>query len=100
MDRDGLNIQGMAVGFGVAWAICILLVSLASNFGWATQFVEILSSVYIGLKPTFTGAIIGALWGFVNGAIFGLIMALIYNMTIKTSFSIKKSHINRHGSRP
>ena len=74
-----LSVKGLAVGLGVSWAFCMLFVGWASMFGWSTKFVEVMSSIYIGFKPTFLGGIIGAIWGFIDGATGGLIIAVVYN---------------------
>jgi len=74
-----LNVKALAVALGVAWATCVLFIGWASIFGWGTKFVEMMASVYIGFTPTFFGAVIGAIWGFVDGAIGGAIIAFVYN---------------------
>ena len=78
-----LSVKGLAIGIGVAWAVCILFAGWASMFGWCTRFVDVMSSVYIGYKPTLLGGIIGALWGFIDGLICGLIIAIVYNAVTK-----------------
>ncbi len=80
---EKLNVKGLAIGLGVAWSFCMLFIGWASIFGWSANIVEVMSSVYIGFKPTFLGGIIGAAWGFVDGAIGGLIIAIIYNAVAK-----------------
>jgi hypothetical protein len=80
---EKLNVKALAVGLGVAWAICLLFVGWASIFGWGTEFVEVMSSVYIGFASTFLGGIIGAIWGFIDGAIGGAIIALVYNAMVR-----------------
>ena len=80
---EKLSVKGLAVGLGASWAICMLFAGWASIFGWSIKFVEVMSSVYVGLKPTFLGGIIGALWGFIDGAIGGAIIAIVYNAVTK-----------------
>lgn len=80
---EKLSVKGLAIGLGATWALCMLFIGWVSIFGWATNIVEVMSSVYIGFKPTFLGGIIGAAWGFVDGAIGGLVIALIYNAIAK-----------------
>jgi hypothetical protein len=79
---EKLSIKALAIGLGVAWAICMLFVGWSSTFGWGNRFVEMMSSVYIGFKPGLLGGIIGAIWGFIDGAIGGAIIAFIYNIII------------------
>jgi hypothetical protein len=78
-----LSVKGLAIGLGATWAICMLFAGWASIFGWCTKFVEVMGSIYIGFKPTFAGAIIGAIWGFFDAGIGGLIIAVIYNAVAK-----------------
>jgi hypothetical protein len=80
---EKLNVKALAVALGVSWAFCMLFVGWASIFGWGTEFVKIMSSVYIGFRPTFLGGVIGAIWGFIDGAIGGAIIALVYNTIAK-----------------
>ncbi len=76
---ERLDVTGLAVGLGISWAACMLFVGWGAMFGWGVEFVEVMSSVYIGFGPTFVGGIIGAAWGFVDGAIGGLLIAVVYN---------------------
>ena len=79
--------RGLATAFGVTWSICMLFAGLASMFGWCTKFIEVMSSIYIGLKPTFLGSIIGVVWGLSDGVVGGLLIALIYNAVVKKNNS-------------
>jgi len=78
-----LNVKAMTIAGGAAWAFCMLFAGWIAIFGRATQFVEVMRSVYIGFEPTFLGGIIGALWGFLDGAIVGFIIAVVYNKVQK-----------------
>lgn len=76
---ERLNVKGLAIAFGVTWAVFVLFIGWAAIFGWGTEMVEVISSVYIGFRPTLLGGIIGAVWAFIDGAIWGLLIAVIYN---------------------
>jgi hypothetical protein len=78
-----LSVKALAVGFGISWSICILLAGWVSIFGWCVEFVEVMSSIYIGFKSSFVGGIIGAIWAFVDGAVAGAIIAFVYNTIAK-----------------
>jgi len=80
---DKLDVKALAFGLGVSWALCMLFIGWVGAFGWGTKIIEVMSSLYIGFKPTFLGGIIGAIWGFIDGAIGGLIIALVYNAVVK-----------------
>ncbi len=76
---DKLRIVPLAVALGAVWALGVLFVGWVSSFGWGVMFVDVMSSMYIGYKPSFLGGIIGAIWAFVDGAIGGAIIAVVYN---------------------
>lgn len=66
--------------WGVMWALGILLTALTAwLWGYGLEFVQALSTIYIGYSPTFLGGIIGAIWGFIDFFIFTWLVALIYN---------------------
>jgi hypothetical protein len=77
------SIKALAVAIGVLWAIYVLLLGWIAAFGWGKEMVTVLSSLYIGYKPTFVGGIIGGIWAFVDGAIAGAIIAWVYNLVAK-----------------
>lgn len=54
-----------------------------SAFGWGTEMVNTLSSLYIGYNSGILGGLIGAVWGFADGALGGVVIALIYNAVTK-----------------
>ncbi len=76
---DKINVKALAIALGVTWSSGMLISGWAAMFGWAGKIVEVMGSVYIGFGPTFTGGLIGAVWGFLDGAIGGVVIALIYN---------------------
>lgn len=78
-----LDIKAFAVACGITWGICVFCLALLTYFGYASEFVELISSVYIGYKPGILGAVIGAFWGFVDAGIGGLVLAWIYNRIAK-----------------
>jgi len=78
-----LDVKVVAMAVGITWCISMLFLGWVSIFGWGKALVELLSSLYIGYKPTLLGGIIGGLWGLIDGAIGGAIFALIYNRIVK-----------------
>jgi hypothetical protein len=79
------NCQPLALGvaIGVLWAIYVVFVGIAAMFGWGNAIVDALASLYIGYAATIIGAIIGAVWAFVDGFIAGVVIAWIYNLVAK-----------------
>jgi hypothetical protein len=80
---EELSVKALSLGIGGTCALYLLMLGLASMFGWGTNLVEMISPVYIGYSSTLIGSIIGALWGFVDGAIGGAIIAIIYNAVVR-----------------
>jgi hypothetical protein len=79
------NCQPLALGvaIGVLWAIYVAFVGIAAMFGWGNAIVDALASLYIGYAASIIGAIIGAVWAFVDGFIAGVVIAWIYNLVAK-----------------
>jgi len=75
-----LNTKAFGLACGILWALCVLALAASStwlNFG--TEFAMILATLYKGYAPTIPGAIIGAVWGFLDAGICGWVLALLYN---------------------
>ncbi len=74
-----LSVNALGVAIGVLWAAYVFLCGIAALLGWGVALVEAFSSLYIGYGPSIVGAIIGAVWAFVDGYIAGVVIAWIYN---------------------
>ncbi len=70
----------LGIAIGVLWALYVFCVGIAAMFGWGVALVNALASFYIGFGASLFGAIVGAIWAFVDGLVAGLIIAWIYNM--------------------
>lgn len=79
-NRTKLRVWAFGFAFGIVWAIGLLIMGwLAALSGWGISMVNVIGSVYLGYSPTFWGAVLGAIWGFVDLFIAGVILAAIYN---------------------
>ena len=75
-----LNPMAMGLAFGILWAAGVLIIALlAMSNGYGSEMIESLGTVYLGLEATLTGALIGAVWGFVDAFIGGYLLAWLYN---------------------
>ncbi len=74
-----LSIKGLAIALGVSWGGGVVLLGLAGSIGWGRPLVDVLGSVYLGYRPSFTGSLIGGLWAFTDGALGGIVIAWLYN---------------------
>ena len=75
------RLQPLALGvaIGVLWAFYVFCIGITAMFGWGAAFVHALASLYIGYGASIVGAIIGAVWAFVDGLVAGVIIAWVYN---------------------
>lgn len=81
-----LDVKAFGFAIGILWAATVLIMSVlaASQIGeWTMPVIEFLSTFYLGLKATLTGALIGGVWAFVDGFIGGIIFAWLYNKISK-----------------
>ena len=75
-----LDIKGLGLAIGGTWAICTLFLGLAAwLFSYGTDWVSLLSNVYVGYDATLGGSILGAIYGFIDGFIGGVLIAWLYN---------------------
>jgi hypothetical protein len=76
----------MACGFGVFWALAMLVVCVANaaTGGYGYEFLQAIGSLYPGYRgtPGVSQAIIGVLYGLVDGVIGGAVFAWIYNFFV------------------
>ncbi len=75
-----LDVRALALSVGLCWGGAMLFVGWTATAGWGVEFVRVMGSVYIGFTPSFTGALVGGIWGFVDGMLAGLIVAVLYNL--------------------
>lgn len=69
-----LSTKKFSMAAAITWGLYILLIGWAATAGWGNhQLVTIISSLYVGFKPTFFGSLIGCAWGILDGLIGGYI---------------------------
>lgn len=73
----------LGIAIGVLWAIYVFFAGIFAMFGWGTALVTTLASFYVGYGASIAGAIIGAIWAFVDGFVAGVVIAWIYNLVAK-----------------
>ncbi len=76
-----LNPKAFGLASGITWGIGLALLALFALFAesYGSSAISLLSTVYLGYRPTVPGAIAGAAWGFVDGFVCGYVFAWIYN---------------------
>ncbi len=78
-----INAKALGLSLGIVWSALIFLSAIVAMFGWADEIVRVFGSLYIGYAPTVIGAIIGAVWAFVDAFIGGVLIAWLYNKFAK-----------------
>ncbi len=71
------------IAFGLAWGILMATTAIGGIFGWGTEFISIMSSLYPGYGPSVIGALSGFVWAFIDGFIWGAIFMVVYYKLIK-----------------
>ena len=88
----------LGIAIGVLWAIYVFVVGITAIYGWGDVLVEVLASLYIGYGPSLAGAIIGAIWAFVDGFIAGIVIAWVYNFVATGRFAPEGHGPEGHGT--
>jgi len=70
----------LGVAIGVLWAAYVFFIGITAMFDWGAGIVDVLGSLYIGYTASVLGAIIGAIWAFVDGLVGGVLVAWLYNL--------------------
>lgn len=73
----------LGVAIGVLLALYIFFAGIFAMYGWGNALVDVIASFYKGYQATVGGAIIGAVWAFVDGFVAGAVIAWIYNKIAK-----------------
>ncbi|MBP9841157.1 MAG: hypothetical protein KBC64_01880 [Simkaniaceae bacterium] len=82
MKNENLSFRRVAFGLGATWALVIFIIGFLSIYGWGTDLVRLMSSIYYGYTSTLKGAFCGGLWGFIDGALFGLLFVFFHNLPL------------------
>lgn len=78
-----LSANALGISIGILCSAYALFCGITAMFGWGTSLVDAISSLYIGYSASVLGAIIGAIWAFVDGYIAGFVIAWLYNKIAK-----------------
>ncbi|MCH8846437.1 MAG: hypothetical protein IIC11_06850 [Proteobacteria bacterium] len=82
-----LSIKALAITAAIIWGAALLIVGSANMMfpGYATNFLEVIGSVYPGYQPTtgFSSVIIGSLYGVVDAGIGAALFAWVYNFFVE-----------------
>lgn len=75
-----LNAKGLGLAGGVLWGLAMFIFTVISIYtGYGTMWLALMADVYPGYDITFTGSIIGLIYGFIDGFVGLFILAWLYN---------------------
>ncbi|MFA5108192.1 MAG: bacteriophage holin [Candidatus Micrarchaeia archaeon] len=74
--------MSLALALGILWGVGIALTTICAIFyeGYATAFLEVIKSIYPGYSVSYSGALIGLVYGFIGMFVNGYIIAWLYDM--------------------
>jgi len=76
-----LNVKALALTSGLVWGFGLFLATLwIMIFEGSTGATTSIGLFYRGYNISFTGALLGLVWGFFDGLIGGAIFAWLYNL--------------------
>ncbi len=83
MANNKLDAVKFGLAGGIVAGLCVFITTLLAliSTGYAASWTSAISSVYgfLGYNISFVGAILGAIYAFIDGFILTWIFALIYN---------------------
>ena len=89
-----LKTLAAAKAAGILWAIAVLLMILLDRYtGYGGRFVDVISSVYLGINLTsnaIVAALIGTVWAFADAFIGTSILVSLYNFFVDCSCTCEK----------
>jgi hypothetical protein len=78
-----LSVKGLAITAAILWGAALLIMGSANMMfpGYATNFLEVIGSVYPGYHPStgISSIIIGSMYGVIDAGIGAAIFAWLYN---------------------
>ncbi|MEK6887641.1 MAG: bacteriophage holin [Candidatus Aenigmatarchaeota archaeon] len=78
--QEKLNAKNLGLAGGILWGLVIFVLTLISvPTGYATQYLNVLSSIYIGYSVSLVGSVIGMIHGFICGFVGLYLLAWLYN---------------------
>lgn len=77
-----LNAAKFGLSLGLISAIALFLLAIIATTGYGQEWVDLIAKVYLGYSANLLGALLGAIFAFIDCFIFGWLWALIYNRLI------------------
>lgn len=74
-----LNPVRVGLAGGILWGLLSFAMAVTAMYGWGASLVNLFSPLYIGYSASWTGAVIGFVWGFADCFVLGAVFSLIFN---------------------
>lgn len=75
-----LNPVKLGISGGILWGGCMFICTiLALLFGYSTEFLNMMASIYPGYNISWGGSLLGLIYGFLDSFIGLFLLAWIYN---------------------
>lgn len=76
-----LKAHKVGLACGLTWGVFLALLTILAIYitGYGQAFFEIMISIYPGYEISWTGALLGLVYGFIDAYCGGAILALVYN---------------------
>lgn len=75
-----LNPRRLGVAGGIIWSLSMFILTILAIYtGYSKEFLNAMSSIYLGYTVTWPGAFIGLVYGFFDAFIGLYLLAWIYN---------------------
>ena len=78
------NVRRAALTGGIIWSATLFLTTIANLlFGYGTDFLNIWVAIYPGFSISWTGSILGAVYGFFDMFVGVYLIAWVYDLVAK-----------------
>jgi hypothetical protein len=74
-----LNKKALGLAAGILWGLSVLLMTVWAVMAEGGNTLQVLARFYLGYSVSWTGALIGLGYGFLDGFIGGWLLAWLYN---------------------
>jgi len=75
-----IHVVALALAGGISWGVGAAALAIWAMMGYGMNVVEFMSEVYPGYGASIPGALLGAVWGFIDLFAGLFIFALLYNL--------------------
>ncbi len=74
-----LSVRVTGIALGTIFALAFFFLAVLGILGVGQEFIDVLSSLFLGYDASVAGIVIGTSWGFLYGGVTGTVFAWFYN---------------------